>query len=67
MSGGVNELRAQLKGELFGVLGNHDSIYMAPSLEAMGKFISSCRRTIADESRSFPLFPAVPTLLREIE
>jgi predicted MPP superfamily phosphohydrolase len=33
---GVNELRAQLKGPLYGVLGNHDSIHMAPSLEAMG-------------------------------
>jgi uncharacterized protein len=33
---GVNELRAQLKGPVYGVLGNHDSIRMAPSLEAMG-------------------------------
>jgi uncharacterized protein len=32
----INELRAQLKGPLYGVLGNHDSIQMAPSLEAMG-------------------------------
>ena len=33
---GINELRAQLRGSLYGVLGNHDSIQMAPSLEAMG-------------------------------
>jgi predicted MPP superfamily phosphohydrolase len=33
---GINELRARLKGPLYGVLGNHDSIHMAPSLEAMG-------------------------------
>src|SRR6202023_1504105 len=33
---GINELRAQLKGPLYGVLGNHDSIEMAPALEAMG-------------------------------
>jgi predicted MPP superfamily phosphohydrolase len=33
---GVNELRAQLKGPTYGVLGNHDSIRMAPSLKAMG-------------------------------
>jgi predicted MPP superfamily phosphohydrolase len=33
---GINELRAKLKGPLYGVLGNHDSIQMAPSLEAMG-------------------------------
>jgi hypothetical protein len=33
---GINELTAQLKGPLYGVLGNHDSIQLAPSLEAMG-------------------------------
>jgi uncharacterized protein len=33
---GISELRAELKGPLYGVLGNHDSIWMAPSLEAMG-------------------------------
>jgi uncharacterized protein len=32
----ISELRKQLKGPLYGVLGNHDSIHMAPSLEAMG-------------------------------
>ena len=33
---GIEELRAQLKGPVYGVLGNHDSIQMAPPLEAMG-------------------------------
>jgi predicted MPP superfamily phosphohydrolase len=33
---GVNQLRALLKGPLYGVLGNHDSIRMAPAIEAMG-------------------------------
>jgi hypothetical protein len=33
---GLSQLRTQLKGPLYGVLGNHDSILMAPSLEAMG-------------------------------
>jgi predicted MPP superfamily phosphohydrolase len=33
---GIDELRAQLKGPLYGVLGNHDSIHMVPALEAMG-------------------------------
>lgn len=33
---GINELVKQLRGPLYGVLGNHDSIYMAPSLEAIG-------------------------------
>jgi predicted MPP superfamily phosphohydrolase len=33
---GINELIAELKGPLYGVLGNHDSIQMTPSLERMG-------------------------------
>lgn len=33
---GIEQLRALLKGPLYGVLGNHDSIHMAPALEAMG-------------------------------
>lgn len=32
----VAALRAQLRGQVFGVLGNHDSITMLPRLEAMG-------------------------------
>jgi predicted MPP superfamily phosphohydrolase len=32
----ILELRAQLKKPLYGVLGNHDSIYMVPALEEMG-------------------------------
>jgi predicted MPP superfamily phosphohydrolase len=31
----ISELRAQLKGPVYGVLGNHDSIRMVPSMEAM--------------------------------
>jgi predicted MPP superfamily phosphohydrolase len=33
---GISDLRAKLKGPLYGVLGNHDSIQMTPSLEKMG-------------------------------
>ena len=33
---GIEQLRALLKGSLYGVLGNHDSIRMAPALEALG-------------------------------
>lgn len=33
---GVAELRAQLHGAIYGVLGNHDSIRMTPAMEAMG-------------------------------
>jgi predicted MPP superfamily phosphohydrolase len=32
----IEKLRAQLGGPIYGVLGNHDSIQMAPRLEAMG-------------------------------
>jgi predicted MPP superfamily phosphohydrolase len=33
---GVNQLRALLKEPIYGVLGNHDSIRMAPAMEAIG-------------------------------
>jgi predicted MPP superfamily phosphohydrolase len=33
---GVSQVRAQLKGPVYGVLGNHDTIQMVPGLEAMG-------------------------------
>jgi predicted MPP superfamily phosphohydrolase len=32
----IHELRARIKGPMYGVLGNHDSIYMVPALEEMG-------------------------------
>jgi predicted MPP superfamily phosphohydrolase len=33
---GVAKVRAQLKGPIFGVLGNHDTIQMVPTMEAIG-------------------------------
>jgi predicted MPP superfamily phosphohydrolase len=33
---GVGRVRSQLKGPIYGVLGNHDSIQMVPALETMG-------------------------------
>ena len=33
---GVSRVRAHLKGPVYGVLGNHDTIQMVPGLEAMG-------------------------------
>ncbi len=33
---GVSRVRAHLKGAIYGVLGNHDTIQMVPGLEAMG-------------------------------
>jgi uncharacterized protein len=52
---GMNELRAQLKGPLFGVLGNHDSIYMAPALEAMGirMLFNECEMIVRDGQQIF--------------
>jgi uncharacterized protein len=52
---GLNELRAQLKGPLFGVLGNHDSIRMAPSLEAMGirMLFNECEPIVRDGARIY--------------
>jgi len=52
---GVKELRAQLKGPLFGVLGNHDSIRMAPSLEAMGirMLFNECEMIVRDGQQIF--------------
>jgi predicted MPP superfamily phosphohydrolase len=32
----IEELRAKLTGPIYGVLGNHDSVRMTPSMEAMG-------------------------------
>ena len=48
-------LRAQLKGPLFGVLGNHDSIYMAPSLEAMGirMLFNECETIVRGDQQIF--------------
>ncbi|MGB5718007.1 MAG: metallophosphoesterase, partial [Gammaproteobacteria bacterium] len=33
---GLQQLRTQLEGEVYGVLGNHDSICMVPAMESMG-------------------------------
>ena len=32
----LSDLRPLLRGPLYGVLGNHDSLRMAPAMEAMG-------------------------------
>jgi predicted MPP superfamily phosphohydrolase len=52
---GVNELRAHLRGPLFGVLGNHDSIYMAPLLEAMGirMLFNECETIVRGDQQIF--------------
>jgi predicted MPP superfamily phosphohydrolase len=52
---GINELRAQLRGPLYGVLGNHDSIYMTPSLEALGirMLFNECETIARGEDRIY--------------
>jgi uncharacterized protein len=51
----IDELRAQLKGPIYGVLGNHDSIRMAPSLEAMGikLLFNECKPIVRNGQRIF--------------
>jgi predicted MPP superfamily phosphohydrolase len=51
----INELRAQLRGPIFGVLGNHDSIHMAPSLEAIGirMMFNECESIVRQGQRIF--------------
>jgi uncharacterized protein len=52
---GVHELRAQLKAPIYGVLGNHDSIRMAPSLEAMGirMLFNECEAIVRGDDRIY--------------
>jgi predicted MPP superfamily phosphohydrolase len=51
----ITELRAQLRGPIFGVLGNHDSIHMVPSLEAIGirMMFNECEPIVRQGQRIF--------------
>jgi uncharacterized protein len=51
----IAELRARLKGPLYGVLGNHDSIQMTPPLEALGirMLFNECETISRGESRIY--------------
>ncbi|XIA62286.1 metallophosphoesterase [Bradyrhizobium sp. TZ2] len=51
----IDELRAQLKGPVYGVLGNHDSIHMASPMEAMGivMLFNECKPIVRDGQRIF--------------
>jgi predicted MPP superfamily phosphohydrolase len=51
----IKELRGRLKGPIYGVLGNHDSIRMAPSMEAMGirMLFNECEPIVRDGQRIF--------------
>jgi len=51
----IRELRTRLRGPVFGVLGNHDSIHMAPPLEAMGirMMFNECEPIVRQGQRIF--------------
>ena len=51
----IHELQARLKRPIFGVLGNHDSIRMAPAMEAMGirMLFNECEAIVRDGQRIF--------------
>ena len=50
---GVAELRAELRGPIYAVLGNHDTIQMLPALEAMGirMLMNECEAIVRGEDR----------------
>ena len=52
---GVARVRTHLKGPVYGVLGNHDTIRMVPGLEAMGirMLLNECETIARDEQRIF--------------
>jgi uncharacterized protein len=50
---GLRAIREQLKGPVYGVLGNHDTIRMLPALEAMGigMLVNECTVVARGEAR----------------
>ena len=52
---GMANVRAELKGPIYGVLGNHDSIQMVPAMEAMGirMLINECDVIARGDQRIF--------------
>jgi predicted MPP superfamily phosphohydrolase len=52
---GVGRIRSRLKGPIYGVLGNHDTIRMVPALEAMGirMLLNECEPIACDGQRIF--------------
>jgi predicted MPP superfamily phosphohydrolase len=51
----IDHLRTKLKAPIYGVLGNHDSIRMAPSMEAMGirMLFNECEPIVRGGQRIF--------------
>jgi predicted MPP superfamily phosphohydrolase len=52
---GVGQVRSHLKGPIYGVLGNHDTIRMVPALEAMGirMLLNECELIARDDQCIF--------------
>jgi predicted MPP superfamily phosphohydrolase len=52
---GVERVRRHLKGPVYGVLGNHDTIQMVPALEAMGirMLMNECEVIARDDQRIY--------------
>jgi uncharacterized protein len=52
---GLNEVRTGLKEPIYGVLGNHDSIRMSPSIEAMGirMLFNECETIVRGDDRIY--------------
>jgi predicted MPP superfamily phosphohydrolase len=50
---GMARVRAHLKGPIYGVLGNHDTVQMVPALEAMGirMLLNECEAITRDDER----------------
>jgi predicted MPP superfamily phosphohydrolase len=50
---GIAQVRAHLKGPVYGVLGNHDTIQMIPGLEAMGirMLLNECEAIMRGDQR----------------
>jgi uncharacterized protein len=51
----IHELTARIKGPMYGVLGNHDSISMVPALEEMGirMLFNECETISRDDSQIY--------------
>jgi predicted MPP superfamily phosphohydrolase len=51
----VSKVRAQLKEPIFGVLGNHDTIQMVPTMEAMGigMLLNECEAIARGDQRIY--------------
>jgi hypothetical protein len=52
---GIAQVRAHLKGPIYGVLGNHDTIQMVPGLEALGirVLLNECETLVREDQQIY--------------